>query len=752
MRKTAAFLTCLFTVLWLGLLVLHSSLKQVALWLSPSLGAELYTAATAFYLLAADPLAYAAAGLLWLGVAFVGGLIVRRRAGAVLTVLLVWLVMVPVLALSLFGLAMNVQSLVEAQQGDSPLSVIPPIPAGMTVTGLLETPIVGEVVNRMMSGGPENLNPEQAMDMLAETAYSMGAAVLLRPLLIVAGALLGVEAGRILETRGGELLPRSLSRGSLSTLIVLAAVFTAGVTPSAAQIIDTSDGIYVENVLGLMDKQGRALMLDAFVATAGTRMGHGNMVAHLMVVQRMNLDPLVAAMNLPEGLDAGSFVNLIPSTLLVSVYVDTSVSEARDDAAALNRETAEAYGIEVHSLGAFPVPEMEFSGTVLPSLTVAIGYSDSGLEELAPELMTEFTDRGGLAQVISEALSSGALVPGATGGSPETTVLVVGRVNVGPLLERISIPAYPAELEEPLNMVKAESLQVALGAHIWDEGVQPQGVGFSLDLLELLGQQSVSFSQSSDLSFITLVAPNNTRPGDLTPNVAVCTNQPEDSYVLSLYVHLLKGLGINEITHDPSPGAEALRVSTSLPLPPRVVLEKTLSSLNAAVGQAFTVTVTATNRGSQPVQDLKVSDKSLVSTYGKSVKVEGETEKRQDTLGPGQSTSIIYTVKPENPGVYTLRPATATYSHGDQSYSSLSVRQSLSTGPPNILAVAKTLRRDTVMVLDLLTNGGGRTATDALLAGAGLLILLNLALSLRRVATLRAQPLGAEEPEPQQPL
>lgn len=748
MRKTAAFLICLSTVLWLGLLILHPSIQQIVLWMSPSLGAELYTAATVFYLLAVNPLTYAAVGLLWLVVAFLGGLIVRRRVGAVLTMLMVWLMLVPVLAVSLFGLAMNAQTLVENMQGGSPLSVIPPIPPGMTVTGLLETPIVGEVVNRMVSGGLENLNSEQAMDIVAETAYSMGVAVLLRPLLIVAGALLGVEAGRILEIRGIELLPRSLSRGSLSTLILLATVFTAGVTPSAAQIIETRDGIYVENVLGLADKQGRALILDAFVATAGTRTGHSNMVARLMVVQRMNLDPLIAAINLPEGLDAGSFVNLIPSTLLVSVYVDTSVSEARDDDAALNRETAEAYGIEVHSLGAFPVPEMEFSGTALPSLTVAIGYSDSGLEELAPELMTEFTDRGGLAQVISEALSSGALVPGATGGSPETTVLVVGRVNVGPLLERISIPAYPAELEDSLNMVKAEALQVALGAHIWDEGVKPQGVGFSLDLLELLGQQSVSFSLSSDLSFITLVTPNNTRPGDLNPNVAVCTNQPEDSYVLSLYVHLLKGLGIIEITHDPSPGVEAMRVSTSLSLPPRVVLEKTLSSLNAAVGQTLTVTVTATNRGSQPVQNLKVSDKGLVSTYGKNVKVEGETGMRQDTLGPGQSTSITYTVKPENPGVYTLRPATATYNYSEQSYSSLSGRRYLSTGPPNILIVAKTLRRDTVMALDFLTNGGGRTVTDALLVGAGLLILLNLALSLRRAAALRAKPLGAEEPEP----
>ncbi|MFH2111768.1 MAG: BatD family protein [Candidatus Bathyarchaeota archaeon] len=750
MRKTAAFLTCLFTVLWLGLLVLHPSLKQLALWLSPSLGAELYTTVTVFYLLAADPFAYAAVGLLWLAVAFLGGLIVRRRLGAVLTMLMVWLMLVPVLALSLFGLAMNVQSLVEDRQGGSPLSAIPPIPPGMTITGLLETPIVGEKVAQMMGGGIENLSQEQAMDMLRETAYSLGFSALLRPLLIVVGALLGVEAGRILETRGAELLPRNLSRVSQGIFIVLVLLVSSGVTPSRAQIIDTSDGIYVENLLGIADRQGRAMVLDAFVATAGTRVGHSNLVAHMLVVQRMNLDPLVATMSLPEGLDAGSLVNLIPGTLLVSVYVDTSPSEARSLAAEMSHATAEAYGIEVHSLGAFPVPEMEYSSMALPSLTVVVEYSDSGLEELAPVLMAEFTGRGGLAQAISGALTSGALVPGATEGSPETTVLAVGSVNLGPLLERMSIPAYPAELEEPLNLVKSESLHVALGAHIWDTGVKPRGGGFSLDLLELLGQPSVSLSQSSDLSFITLVTPNNTRAGDLTPNVAVCTDQPEDSYVLSLYIQFLTGLGIIEVTHDPNLGAEDMRVSTSLPLPPRVVLERTLEG-PSAVGQTLSVTVTATNRGTQAVENLRITDGGLLSTYSQSVKVEGGTEKIEAALGPGQSTSISYTVKPGNPGAYTLRPATAAYSFGGQSYSSLSERSYLSTGPPNILTAAKTLRRDTVMTLDLLTNGGGRMATDALLAGGGLLILLNLALSLRKVATHRAQPPGAEEPEPQRP-
>jgi hypothetical protein len=291
---------------------------------------------------------------------------------------------------------------------------------------------------------------------------------------------------------------------------------------------------------------------------------------------------------------------------------------------------------------------------------------------------------------------------------------------------------------------------VAVGAHIWDAGVKSSGAGFSLDLLELLGQPSVSLSQSSDLSLITLVTPNNTWAGDTTPNVAVCTDQPQDSPILSLYVQLLTGLGVIEVNHDPNPGPDTMRISTSLPLPPSVVLERTLEG-PSAVGQTLLVTVTATNRGTQAVENLRITDGGLLSAYSQSVEVDGETEIMQTVLGPGQSTSVTYTVRPGNPGEYTLRPAKATYSFGDQSYFSLSGRSYLSTGPPNMLTVAKTLRRDTVMALDLLTGGGGRAATHALLAGAGLLILLNLALSLRRVAKLRAQPPGAEVPEPQRP-
>ncbi|HEX9915933.1 MAG TPA: hypothetical protein VGB32_13540, partial [Candidatus Bathyarchaeia archaeon] len=314
MRKTFAFLTGLLLVLGLGPVVLHPSLQALGLWLSPILGTELYTTFVAFYLLTGDPFRYVALSLLWVGVAFIGGLIIRRRLGAALTMLTVWLVMVPVLALSLFGLAMNVKGFIGEAGG--PLSMIPPIPPGMTLTGLLETPIIGDTLNQLIGRDLENINMDEVMSMLQETAYSMGVTTLLKPLMVVAGAFLGVEAGRLVERNRDKFIPRSLStRGAANAAFIFIIVVGASVHPSAAQLIDTGDGIYLENILALSDRQGRSIVLEAFAATAERRPSHANLVAHLLVSQRASLDGLLTAMNLSEGLDAASLMNLVPSTL-----------------------------------------------------------------------------------------------------------------------------------------------------------------------------------------------------------------------------------------------------------------------------------------------------------------------------------------------------------------------------------------------------------------------------------------------------
>jgi hypothetical protein len=745
MRKTVAFLTGLLLVLGLGPVVLHPSLRALGLWLSPLLGTELYTSFMVFYLLTGDPFRYVALSLLWLGVAFICGVIVRRRLGAALTMFMVWLVMVPVLALSLFGLAMNVKGLIGGAGG--PLSMIPPVPPWMTLTGLLETPIVGDTVNQLISGGLENIDPDEAMSMLRETAYRIGAAALLKPLMVVVGALLGVEAGRLMERNRDRFIPRSLARrGAVNAAIILVIVVGASVHPSAAQLIDTGDGIYVENILALSDRQGRSILLEAFAATAERRPSHANLVAHLLVSQRASLDGLLTAMNLSEGLDAASLMNLAPSTLLVTVYVDTPVDEAGPDAREMVAATSLDYGVALRYFGCFEAPYMEFNGTALPRLTVAVSYSDSGLKELAPSFLRGVEDRGGLAQAISEALSSGALTPGGSDGSPEVTLLLTGFINPGPILDILDLPAPPVELEEAFNMVKEGSLDVAVGVHVWENGVTPLDGGFTLDLRGLLGEASVTMSPSSDLSLITLATPHSGGPGDLTPNIVVTTDQPEESYVLSLYVQLLQGLGVTEVISDTTPGPASLRASTSLPLPPRVAVEKTLDSDSLGPGETLTVTVKATNQGSQAVQSLRISDTGLAKSYGRSVNVSGETEQLFASLSPGQSVSISYTATARNSGTYTLRPAVATYAYGGGTYAAVSGRYTLGPGVPGILDTLGALRRDAATLLSLVTGGRGRTATDALLAAAGLLIVLNLALSVRRLRPRARSPEPGEPP------
>lgn len=739
MRKTLAFIVGALAVLGLGPAALPPSLQAIGLWLSPVLGTELYTVFTVFHLLTGDPLRYAAVGLLWLGASFAGGLIVRRRLGAALTMLSVWLLMVPVMALSLVGLALNVMGLMESHQG-SLLSLLPPIPPGMTVTGLLETPVVGDTISRVMAGDLSIQGMEEAMSLLEEAAYGAAASTLVNPALVVLGALLGAEAGMLLERRGLLRLPGGPSAaGALKASAVALVIAGASIPWSGAQLIDTSDGVYVEQILGLSDAQGRALVVEAFAATGDRRPGHANLVAHLIVSQRASLDSIVEAMNLSVGYDVASLVNLAPSTLLVTVYVDTPADEAAQDARLAASAAAERYGAAFRFMGVFEAPEMEFEGISLPRLMVAVSFSDIGMEEAAPLFLDGFSGRGGLAQAVSGALSSGALIPGASESSPGTTLLVSGFVNPGPILDRVQLPSIPEELEEPLAVIESGSLEVALGAHIWEDGVASNTGGFTLDLSSLLGGQTVTLSPTADLSLVTLMTPNGTRVGELTPNIVVTTDQPEDSYVLSLYTHLLGGLGVIEVSTDETPGPGALIAYSSMPLAPSLEVERTLDRDALSPGDTVRVTVTATNLGSSSVENVVLRDTGLAESYG-AVTVSGETVKVVSSLAPGQSTELSYSATLRNPGTYTLRPAKVTYSSGGAAFTGVSERRVLGSGPPGVLGVLGTLRLDAIAVADLITGGRGRTVIDASIAAVGLLVLLNVALSLRRAG------LGARAP------
>jgi len=288
MRKTAAFILGVALVLGLGLAFLPPSLQLVGIWLTPLLGTQFYVALSLAYLLLANPFRYPAVLFVWLTAAFIGGLIVRRRLGGVLTMFLVWALVVPTLTLSVFGVAMNVQQVMEDVEGEEALGLVPPIPEGMTLTRLLETPMLGDVAMDVLNMIGEGAVPEIGMDFIMGYAYRALGWVAFKPLIVFVGALIGGEAGRIGQRLMPESLPGSIQANrprtvaALKTLSVVFILLGATVAPAEGQFIDLGDSVYVEQLVAGTDDEGHVGLINVFLETEDADV-HDDVVAAIVV-------------------------------------------------------------------------------------------------------------------------------------------------------------------------------------------------------------------------------------------------------------------------------------------------------------------------------------------------------------------------------------------------------------------------------------------------------------------------------------
>ncbi len=127
MRKIAAYLFGVFLLLMLGSVLLHPSLLIVGDWLGPILGNSVYEALTLTFLLLGDPLKFVSLLVIWVSVALVCGAVVRRRLGAVLIALLVWLTLLPITAAVVFDIAQKMPNLVGGGGGGGGV-ILAPLP------------------------------------------------------------------------------------------------------------------------------------------------------------------------------------------------------------------------------------------------------------------------------------------------------------------------------------------------------------------------------------------------------------------------------------------------------------------------------------------------------------------------------------------------------------------------------------------------------------------------------------------------
>jgi len=739
MRKTAAFILGVALVLGLGLAFLHPSLQLIGLWLTPVLGTQFYVALSLAYLLLADPLRYPAVLFVWLAVAFIGGLIVRRRLGGVLTMFLVWLLVIPMLALSVFGVAMNVQQMMEDVEGEETLGLVPPIPEGMTLTRLLEMPMLGDVVMDVISMIGEGAEQEIGMSFIMGYAYRALTWVALKPLIVLVGALIGVEAGRI----GQRFMPESLS-GSLQanqpstvsamkTLFVAFILLGATVTPAEGQFIDLGESVYVEQLVAGTDGEGHVGLLNVFLETEDADVPD-DVVAAIVVSQDIRAASLLSLLPLPEELDTESFLNLVPDIVYAVVYVGTPPEEAMQSSAQVKTLLEDRVGVELVTLQAFRLPEYRLDDATLPSMTMVVGYSDADAAEVAEAFLSGVMEHGGLAEGVGEAVSNGALVPGARDGSADGSVFMSGFIRLEPLMFMLPEDPLLDMVMEDLEVLFEEPLGFAVSGHYWEEGAAAEGMGQSVDLAELLGLGSLpGYSLGSDASFITLLKPNRTSAGDeLRVAISFFSNLPPTSPLLPMYGFMIEGFG--NVTHEDGTSVkdDALRMTLDAPLPPRLIVSKTANRDRAATGSQVEVTVSVTNGGNSVVQDVEIDDSRTLLGYAYASDLRGSATKTIASMAPGATETLTYSVTLSRPGVFKLRPAEVSYVSEGETCGEVSGRPTVETGPPGLVQAGFTLRGNLVRLIDLAADGRGETVVTVATLVVGALVLLNLALTVRR--------------------
>jgi len=739
MRKTAAFILGVALVLGLGLAFLPPSLQLVGIWLTPLLGTQFYVALSLAYLLLANPFRYPAVLFVWLTAAFIGGLIVRRRLGGVLTMFLVWALVVPTLTLSVFGVAMNVQQVMEDVEGEEALGLVPPIPEGMTLTRLLETPMLGDVAMDVLNMIGEGAVPEIGMDFIMGYAYRALGWVAFKSLIVFVGALIGGEAGRIGQRLMPESLPGSIQANrprtvaALKTLSVVFILLGATVAPAEGQFIDLGDSVYVEQFVAGTDGEGHVGLINVFLETEDADVPD-DVVAAIVVSQDIHATSLLSLLPLPEELDTESFLNLVPDTVYAIMYVDTPPEEATQSSAQVKALLEDRVGVELVTLQAFELPEYQLDEATLPSMTVVVGYSQADAAEVAEAFLNGVMEHGGLTEGVEEAISNGALVPGAHEGSSDGSVFMSGFIRLEPFT--LMLPEEPIldMFMEDLEVLFEGPLGFAVSGHYWEEGATSKGLGHSVDLAELLGLESLpSYSMDSDASFITLMTPNQTSAEDeLRIAIRFFSNLPQVSPLLPMYGFMTEGFGNVTYEEGTSVTADTLKMTMDRSLPPRLSVSKTASWERAATDSQVEITVSVTNMGNKAIQDVEIDDGSTLMGYEYASDLRGSDTKTVASIAPAATETLTYGVTLNRPGIYKFRPARVSYVSGGVTYSEVSDRPTVETRPPGLIQAGFALRGDLVRLIDLVVERRGEMTVTVATLVVATLVLLNLVLTMRR--------------------
>lgn len=664
MRKIGAYFLGVFLLLLLGAALIHPSLLVIADWLGPAFGPQVYGAMTMAFIMLGDPIGFPVILLIWVFVALLIGGIVRRRLGAVLVALLVWLTMLPITASIAFALAQTVPA---AMQGaNSALGGLPPLPSGMTITSIFEAPIAGKIIKAALTAMSGDV------DGGALVGQIMGGLVVdlaLKPVILVAGALIGVELGRFIQKRrfsGAQPAPKETAV-KVGAVLLIACLCSTILLPSVSGV-QFGDEAYTEAMVGALDKNGRTYVGDLFMDTSSSLQGMGlsasdadGLAVALVVSQSGVVEEFQKRLASDSSFgEMSSMINLLPPTFGVVAYIGVSKNVAAQRSVGVSRILSSMYGVDLSQVTSFSIQPSEDPTGSTPMISLALYQSSSDIGVLADNYLSPFEGRGGFIDAIKGAVDNGRLVPGKTGDSATGAVFAAGFVNVDVIKQYFPEEEIPAEVKSTLGAFLSGTVSFAGGASFWTHGAQPSGSPGGLNLLNLLGEGATpTYSSSSDLSvLLTFTPPGENIGGTDVPNVKISTNVPLTQDELNSIYSALEDMGYIVDVKQGAPSPSDFQIDTTdLTLPLNVEVTKTIIG-----GDTSTVTVTIQNKDTKPMTDVTIDDGSTLAGYTTGAElVSGSTTGAWDVIPPGESRTITYMVRMDNPGVYTLEPANLSY-------------------------------------------------------------------------------------------
>ena len=747
MRKSAAFLICFFLLICSGYLSMHPSFLMVGDWLGPMMGSSIYTLLTVVFLLFGDPLVFVSLAVAWGLVAFLGGLIIRRRLGATLMMLLLFLSLIPILAVSVFGIIQRLQEAGAMSPGSNPLEMLPPIPHGFTLANVLEAPLIGKIAKSLMDltmGAQEG----GRVDVIGTLLQPLLVDFALKPVIIVAASLMGVEVGRRLEKPlaprseslrlrfGGKPLPPpaapTTAVAKLKPGLLLCIILFSSLSHGLQPVIAVGNGTYLENLGGVVDGKGRAYVGDIFMdSTLPPGLGSGvqgsqGLVASLLISHDGIVDLVSKSGILPRDVDVGSFINMIPQTFAVMVYAGVPKADAESRAGAFSAAFAGAYGVSLHKLAAFGTTQSFKNGTVNVPISIVLYQSPSSLNDVAGIYMKQFAGHGGFAELVDKASKNGRLIPGATPDSADGSFIFTGLLNLAPLKEFIPADVIPERFTETLTPFLNSPVSVSGGASYFNHGYTTRGELATLDLLSLLGaEKTPTISPDADSSLLVLVAPNRTDTSGQgeVPNVKITTTLPLDQAGDNFTQGILSTLGEVEVD-KPGDQLSDSRFQVGIEgvtLPLNVRLTKSVSPATSSPNGVVQVTVTVKNDDSKAMTDALVDDGRTISNYPTSASiVSGSTSSTFGSIAPGESKTLTYSVRLGEAGAYGLKPASLTYSYAGEVFEDTSNQPEARVERPNPL----------FMAIGVVVNTWSLAADGltVLMGGAGRMVVIGLTL------------------------